>query len=230
MTLIRKGALKVSSAVVRYASPGCKEWAEGLAREIDFIAGDWAALSWAMGSTRVLLNRQRGPAAAKLPFNIPGPGEWFFWVLSFSQFFSNCLVALRSTDEPERLGSALIASGWLYWLASSLLVWFQERRSPPLYEVEATLLFTKAKLERRLRRFRSIRRWFPVLATISICSGIVLNFEGSFGFHHVFSGLVIAGGLFAVWLQCLDSPKKIKHRLALVDTQIAKRQSEGTGL
>ncbi|AEU38980.1 hypothetical protein [Granulicella mallensis] len=227
MTLIRKWALKVSSAVVRYASPGCKEWAEGLAREVDFIEGDWAALSWAIGSTRVLLDRRQGSAGAKVPFKIPGAGEWIFWLMCFSQLFSNCCVAIRSTYEPERIGSALIASGWLYWGASSVLAWFQERRSPPRYEVEATLLFSRAKLERRLKRFRSVRRWFPVLATIAICSGLVLNIEGAFaGLHHVFSGVVIAGGLFAIRLECLDSPSKIEHRISLINRLIAQKRAE----
>jgi hypothetical protein len=56
MTLVRRLALGISSRVVRWASRGCKEWAEGLAREATVIESDWAALGWALGSTRVLLN------------------------------------------------------------------------------------------------------------------------------------------------------------------------------
>lgn len=44
MTLIRKLAIKISNEVVIWASPGSKEWAEGLAREVTFIESDWAAL------------------------------------------------------------------------------------------------------------------------------------------------------------------------------------------
>jgi hypothetical protein len=61
MTLVRRVAMKISGGVVRYASPGCKEWGEGLAREVEFIEGDWAALRWAIGSTRVLLDRRGAP-------------------------------------------------------------------------------------------------------------------------------------------------------------------------
>ena len=61
MTLVRRVAMKISGGVVRYASPGCKEWAEGLAREAEFIEGDWAALGWALGSARVLLDRRGAP-------------------------------------------------------------------------------------------------------------------------------------------------------------------------
>ena len=61
MTLIRRVALTISDEVVRWASPGCKEWAEGLEREAAVIESDWAALRWAIGSTRVLLDRRAAP-------------------------------------------------------------------------------------------------------------------------------------------------------------------------
>jgi len=55
---VRRLALGISRRVVRWASPGCKEWAEGLEREAEVIESDWAALGWAIGSTRVLLDRR----------------------------------------------------------------------------------------------------------------------------------------------------------------------------
>ncbi len=62
MTLVRRaGGGDFEHEVVRWASPGCKEWAEGLEREAAVIENDWAALGWAIGSTRVLLDRR--PAA-----------------------------------------------------------------------------------------------------------------------------------------------------------------------
>jgi hypothetical protein len=61
MTLARKLALGISSRVVRWASPGCKEWAEGLEREAAVIESDWAALGWAIGSMRVLLDLRAAP-------------------------------------------------------------------------------------------------------------------------------------------------------------------------
>ncbi len=62
MTLVRRVAMKISGVVVvRYASPGCRDWAEGLAREVEFIEDDWDALRWAIGSTRVLFDRREAP-------------------------------------------------------------------------------------------------------------------------------------------------------------------------
>jgi hypothetical protein len=61
MTSVRRVAMMISGAVVRYASPGCREWAEGVAREVEFVEGDWSALVWAIGSSRVLLDRREAP-------------------------------------------------------------------------------------------------------------------------------------------------------------------------
>jgi hypothetical protein len=61
MTRTRRLALAISARVVRWASPGCKEWAEGLAREAAVIESDWAALRWAIGSMRVLLDLRAAP-------------------------------------------------------------------------------------------------------------------------------------------------------------------------
>ena len=46
----------------------CKEWAEGLAREAAVIESDWAALRWALGSTRILL-QDRDPLES--PAEVP---------------------------------------------------------------------------------------------------------------------------------------------------------------
>jgi uncharacterized protein involved in response to NO len=61
MTLVRRLALKISAFVVRFASAGCKQWAEGLLQETEHIENDWAALEWALGSMRVLLDRREAP-------------------------------------------------------------------------------------------------------------------------------------------------------------------------
>jgi len=61
MTRTRRLAKWILSWVVWLASPGCKEWAEGLAREAAVIDSDWSALRWSLGSTRVLLDRREAP-------------------------------------------------------------------------------------------------------------------------------------------------------------------------
>jgi hypothetical protein len=54
MSTARKLASKISFAVVRFASPGTKEWARATLHELDFIEGNWKAFFWAIGSVRIL--------------------------------------------------------------------------------------------------------------------------------------------------------------------------------
>jgi chorismate-pyruvate lyase len=54
MTRLRKLATKISCLVVRATSPVAKDWAKASSREIEFVESDWAALRWALGSTKVL--------------------------------------------------------------------------------------------------------------------------------------------------------------------------------
>jgi hypothetical protein len=56
----RNLALKILHAVVRWAPPGAGEWPDAMLREVDFIENDWMAVSWALGSTRLLFTRQAG--------------------------------------------------------------------------------------------------------------------------------------------------------------------------
>lgn len=51
----------ISRFVVRHASSGSREWAEGLAREADFVESDWKALAWSLGSVRVLFSYREAP-------------------------------------------------------------------------------------------------------------------------------------------------------------------------
>ena len=76
MTLIRRVALTISDEVVRWASPGCKEWAEGLEREAAVIESDWAALRWAIGSTRVLLDRRPAPLTSLEKYLLKRRSSW----------------------------------------------------------------------------------------------------------------------------------------------------------
>jgi hypothetical protein len=61
MTIIRRKALETASWVVWLASPACREWAKGLEREVAEIESDWAALRWAIGGLRVVLDRRKPP-------------------------------------------------------------------------------------------------------------------------------------------------------------------------
>jgi hypothetical protein len=50
MSAIRGAARYVLQSIVRLAPPASRTWGEAMLREMDCADGDWAALSWALGS------------------------------------------------------------------------------------------------------------------------------------------------------------------------------------
>jgi hypothetical protein len=221
MTTVRKLALKISNAVVRFASPGSKEWAQGLAREVAFIENDWSALGWVISSTRVLLDRRKEQigAPSENSSKWPRPVNWSVWLALFMISFNDCIDLLKATYWQQRMGAGLAAFCWAYWTAASILKWRRERNAPPLGDVQATRLFQREGLERSLERSRSIRRWFPTFVTVAFCSHFVLTYESV---RPVLTGVVIAAAFFAIVLaSSLNSPKQIQEQIERLDTLIA---------
>jgi hypothetical protein len=202
MTLTRKLALKFSDAVVRYASPGCKEWAEGLARELPSIASDGRALSWAVGSVRVLFDYREAPlgsladvpAAAQkfVELTRNSLGMWFF-------IFQGPLYAWKFFDARtwlERAGCALIVvssmAAWILWLIERRRL--KEPTRDNFYDdFAASALFYKTELERR-------RTTFLIQAAVVFgsCAGVVFASRGGIRAHAIFSAVVVLISLTAV--------------------------------
>ena len=132
MTLIRRVALTISDEVVRWASPGCKEWAEGLEREAAVIESDWAALRWAIGSTRVLLDRrpapltslEEEPAETQKLVEMTRRSAGYNLAMSITFGLSELLGVFCARSNMGRAGAALVV------LASILAgtYWLMERR------------------------------------------------------------------------------------------------------
>lgn len=182
MTLLRRLALKISNTVVKYASPGAKEWAEGLAQEVAFVEGDWAALGWALGSVRVLFDYREAPigslaelstAAEKFAQLASDNRAWFlsacsfFWDLIFvRQFF-------RATNGPlERVGCSLVVLGWAVLGTVMLIDWRSQRKVPPSSDVNAVIQFYRAELKRRLHSGR--QSWTAISAATILLAGLTL--------------------------------------------------------
>ncbi|MBT9333270.1 hypothetical protein [Paracidobacterium acidisoli] len=55
MAAIRRAARRLLQVVVRCSPAVCREWAEAMLRELDFIDSDREALEWALGSTAAML-------------------------------------------------------------------------------------------------------------------------------------------------------------------------------
>jgi hypothetical protein len=53
----RNLARRLLRAALQLASPGCREWAEAMASELEYIEGEWPALFWALGCTTAIFRR-----------------------------------------------------------------------------------------------------------------------------------------------------------------------------
>jgi hypothetical protein len=138
MTLVRGLAVGISSRVVRWASPGCKEWAEGLEREAAVIENDWAALGWAIGSTRVLLDRR--PAALTSLDEVPAIAQKLVEMarnplLPAMQIMNGLMFLLwffKARSTMERAGSAFCVLGAIGM--GTLLLMYRRRSNVPWYD------------------------------------------------------------------------------------------------
>jgi hypothetical protein len=160
MTLIRTVAMKISGVVVRYASPGCKEWAEGLAHELEFIDDDLAALRWAIGSTRVLLDRRDAPvtSAADIPvaarlLSQSLRKETNGCAILFVLACNGVLKLLSAGSLQQRVNCGLVVFGATY-MGAVLLMRRRMRQAPRTEDVGAWTLYYRTELE-RLRDFYS---------------------------------------------------------------------------
>ena len=126
MTLLRKLAMRISEKAVESAKPRCKDWALGLAREMEFIPSDWRALAWAIGSLRVLLRNP--PMPLRNPAEIARAGRLFagnrehvppmIFLLMLTQVFNNVerlVFRWDRMDDSSGLALRLPLSARLIW-------------------------------------------------------------------------------------------------------------------
>jgi hypothetical protein len=87
MGLPRSLAEKLLRAMLRYAPEERRAWVAAMLRELDFVGGEWAALSWALGCTTVVFREwMRG---------------WVVWL------WKRCadLLGIRRDEEGKRMNS-----------------------------------------------------------------------------------------------------------------------------
>ena len=159
MTVVRRSAMRIAAFVVRYAAPGCREWAEGLAREAEFIEDDWSALRWAIGSTRVLLDRREAPMRSLADVAAKGrqlselgnkEGSGYLLMLVSIPYLLKLLVG---RGLPERIGAGLVVVAGVYIGGIVLL---QQRKRQVLYDrAEDLTQYCKLELERQREFLKS---------------------------------------------------------------------------
>jgi hypothetical protein len=151
--------MKIAAFVARHAAPGCREWAEGLAREAEFIKDDWSALRWAIGSTRVLLDRREAPMRSLADVAAKGrqlselgnkEGAGYLLMLVSIPYLLKLLVA---RGLPERIGAGLVVVAGVYIGGIVLL---QQRKRQVLYDrAEDLTQYCKLELERQREFLKS---------------------------------------------------------------------------
>lgn len=220
MTRTRRVALTIAEFVVRYAPTGCEEWARALRAELDVIESDWAALRWATSSLRVL---RRKPLYGE-------PYAWFPTAVFLYYYATQTLSALlnmRKSHGPVLAGDLLICAGCQYWLVVWSSARLRERARPDPADRVATLIYVREGLERRLARYRTIRRWFPQLAMASMGAGYVLRDRALPGAQVVLPIFAVAAFAAVIVVVSLDTPGKVRQRIAELDDRISQTRLTG---
>jgi hypothetical protein len=193
MTLLRRAAVGVSGFVERHATVGSREWAEGLAREVEVIEGDWKALGWALGSLRVLVDRRKPPIgslqdvpalAQKLgaaSSSMDGTPKWLWFLPPAWWAIQMGNRMLHAADSTKRFGYGLAMSGWIIYAIVMYIVRARqkERMASPAGDwtlfypgdLGAWVLYYKSELENRLERQRSPLIWVGASAVYLVIAG-----------------------------------------------------------
>jgi hypothetical protein len=234
MSLLRGFALKISDAVVRYASPGCKEWAEGLAREVAFIKGDWSALAWAIGSTRVLLNRREAPVGSldevsvvakeyrdSIGSRLNSPLPYFLLAIcgAFSWFF---------IVKPTPLGPMMQAGGFL--MAGAMLcdgyrglVVYRKRNTDQPMDAYEWALYYRSELQRDFEyNSGRVSRLSSTASDSGMClfyASLLAPFHGKFSILFAFLYVLgVAYGMLRKHMYC----RKLRWKICDLDVLIAR--------
>ncbi len=227
MTPIRRLALGISSRVVRWASPGCKEWAEGLAREAAVIESDWGALRWSIGSTRVLLDRRKAPLSSldEIPAETlklvemirSGMGMWlpilygpqYGWMFFYAKSW------------PERVGCALVVLGSI--TAGSFLLIERRRLNVPWYDSIYDDPVACARFYMSELGHRSSTIWIQTFAFLCFFVGVSLGQRGGLQ-EHPGLGAVCMVGLAVVPWAMLQARRNALRRIEEIDALLAERE------
>jgi hypothetical protein len=225
VTALRSLAVRVSHLVVRHASAGSREWAEGLAREVQFIESDWRAIVWALGSTRVLLER-RSASAAQGKRRRPEVMDWSGWAWYGVLAFDFAIDAAVAKNWQVRAGSALVALGWAYFGTRSVTAWLREGDDPT--DLAARELHARGLLVEKLARARTIWRWIPTVVIYAMYGGFLLAH-----LNPILSPwrqrLLMLLTVLASTILSEDTTAKIEARIRRLDERIARaRQISST--
>jgi hypothetical protein len=177
MTRTRKLAVGISSRVVRWASPGCKEWAEGLACEAAVIESDWTALGWALGSTRVLLDRREAPitsladaqTVAQKFFAKKNKEDSFYPAIYAFYIIPTAAIFYMAEKYSVGFGACLALGGMLFLLYREHSYRSFAMRQP--VDLKECVLYYRSELQRLTK---SVYGWKTLLGFTVFFSGVLV--------------------------------------------------------
>ena len=159
-----------------------------MAREIEFIEGDWRALAWAIGSLRVLLRNP--PAHLRNAAEVARAGRLFagnrehvppmILLLMAMQVFDNVdrlVFRWGRMDHLQRAGFAIAAVSAAYL---AVVGWMEHRmgKRPEDMDDGAWIDFYRSEMVRLRDLFSGFGILFPA-AIVSMCAGELLGIEGA---------------------------------------------------
>ncbi|QEE27055.1 hypothetical protein FTW19_02930 [Terriglobus albidus] len=183
MTILRRVARNIAGYVVQHASPGWKEWAEGLGRELDFIESDWRALRWAVSSLPVLLDRRPRAILSSADLEIAAQKfasqkryrvndvwlannkDWLVWVGPLL----SCLIQLL-TEHTRYWSANCVALPGLIILLTHGVLHRKPSSVPDRDDTAGMVQFYKKELE----RFCNVSFWFYFVGFLSVGLGYSL--------------------------------------------------------
>ncbi len=217
MSTLRSLALKIVQGTVRLAPPHAREWSSAMLSEVDFIENDWSALSWALGSTRLLFARPTDspvevrslPEAiqtlrAKVSRRTVGG-----FVLAVAETLAYATLIYVFSSPIQRLGCGVGIVAMLY-TGYQLFAW-RTGKAPVAEDVLRGGDYYRAELLRQRNFHRGLCLWSRL--TAMICALVLFCIGGIIAAPDGLGAYVAIGiGLFyvrlvAVWLNLRQARK-----------------------
>jgi hypothetical protein len=228
MTRLRKLATKISSLVVRAASPAAKDWANASSSEMEFIESDWAALRWALGSAKVLF-RCYDAAPLKTLSGVPMAMQRLAQQTSEkSRLCCICLILealffahqLWHIHNPVRRTGIYLVIAALAYCAAQILA-RRGRRVPQHSDLAAQIVHYRGELEREWRFHSGMWLWSRMVLLVGALA--VLMVAGAIAAptsipRAVSNGIVLIGIMIVGTALNRRKAAKFQRRIEELDT------------